>query len=120
MTSAAWLLDEKAKLRLRLMETLLAERFGSRSVARETVAEMVGLPASSLERARRGRAKGVKASVSEAIREAFIWLIEHEMKALEHELGLARDGAEDLAPAAESEAIGSLIAARKFINQRKR
>lgn len=85
--------DERARRRLELVELFEALRLGSRTRARAAVARRVGLPETSLERVRRGRVKGIKAYVAEAVRGAFVAVISRELSELAQDLELARRGA---------------------------
>lgn len=62
----------------------------SRPNARRSVARRIGVAPGSLENLCRGRSKGVRAYLYEAIRAAFIRECEHEMARLAHELEMAR------------------------------
>lgn len=59
-------------------------------VARRTVARRIGVAPGSLENLSRGRSKGVRVTIYEKIRAAFIRACEQEMARLQHEMELAR------------------------------
>jgi hypothetical protein len=108
-------IDEKTRWRLGVLEHVEAQSVGSMTLARERVARALGLSAGSLERVRRGRVKGVKGFVAEAIRGAFVAVIQREIAGLEHELELARQGGLDLAETRAVEACAALAEARGLI-----
>ena len=107
VNAATWTPEHAAERRLARLEEIARRRTGDVLRAREEVALAVGLSPSQLERARRGRLKGIRARLANQIRDVFLAAMRNEIRGIEHEIERAlADGAE-----LDSHALGALAAA---------
>lgn len=117
---SAYQLDLTAARRLEWLEETESRQSGlNLEKARPVVASRIGILPGTAENLRRGRTKGVRGWVEQRITAAFIRGLEHEIRRLQSELDMARQGGTRMDDDDFLAAQASLEAARKLIGEVK-
>ena len=109
---------EPYRRRVRLMERLEAlRRDTSVAKVRSPLARAVGLTPDQLINIRKGRLKDLYAGAKRKIDEAFIAIIQRQIRDFDHELAMAHAGARPVDPGAAAKAQASIDALEQLIRE---